>query len=99
MRILKIEVSKKKDKKFKVILDNGESYNFGLLGSQTYLDHHDKAKRLAYWQRHYNSPREKELIEWAIPSPSTLSAYLLWNKKKMSDSINDLHRIWDLLGY
>jgi len=99
MKILKIQVSKKKDKKFRVILDNGDSYDFGLLGSQTYLDHQNKDKRTNYWKRHYNSQHEKELLTWAIPSPATFSAYLLWNKKTLSESINDLNNIWALLGY
>lgn len=99
MKILKIEVSKKKDKKFRVLLDNGESYHFGLLGSKTYLDHMDKDKRTNYWKRHFANPNEKELLTWAIPSSSTFSAYLLWNKKTLSESIKDLHKIWELLGY
>jgi len=35
--IVKIEPSKRKNKRFRVILSNGDKYDFGLLGGSTYI--------------------------------------------------------------
>lgn len=80
--IVHIEKSPVKNKRYRVTLDNGKKYNFGLLGAETYIDHHDKIKRQNYWARHYANPAEKELIDNFTPSPAIYSAYLLWGKHK-----------------
>ena len=46
--IVEIKNSKKKNKRFRVILDNGKAYDFGLDTGETFIDHHDKNKRLNY---------------------------------------------------
>jgi len=51
---------------------NGQIYHFGSKGSQTYLDHKDKAKRSAYFARH----RARE--DWKTVNPGSLSKYILW---------------------
>jgi len=77
-QIRDLALSTRDKKRFKVILNNGASFHFGLKTGRTFLDHHDKTKRDNYWKRHLNSPNEKELIENLIPSPALFSAYLLW---------------------
>lgn len=80
MKIIKIESSTLKTKRFKIYLDNGSSYNFGLKGGSTYIDHHDKGKRRNYRLRHLGNEREKELITNYTPSPALFSYYLLWGE-------------------
>ena len=80
MKIINITKSNKKDKRFKVYLDNGDEYDFGLKDGETYIDHKDKVKRINYLSRHLGNKKEKELIENFIPSPALFSAYLLWGK-------------------
>ena len=80
MKIINITKSDKKDKRFKVYLDNGDEYDFGLKDGETYIDHKDKVKRINYLSRHLGNKKEKELIENFIPSPALFSAYLLWGK-------------------
>jgi hypothetical protein len=91
-RIQRITASSKKNKRFKVILENGNSYDFGLLNGSTYIDHGDKAKRDAYWARHYANDRERYLIDNIIMSPSLLSAYILWgSSKSIQKNIKELN--------
>ena len=80
MKILHITKSKKKDKRFKVYLDNGDEYDFGLKDGETYIDNKNKIKRDLYWARHYGNKKEKELIDNFTASPALFSAYLLWGK-------------------
>ena len=51
---------------------NGKTYHFGAEGSETYLDHKDKAKRDAYIARH----RANE--NWEKINAGSLSRYILW---------------------
>jgi len=44
MKIINIIPSTKKNKKYTAILSTGKEIDFGLEGSQTYLDHKDKKK-------------------------------------------------------
>ena len=78
MKIVSIEESPRKNKRFRVFLDDGNHYDFGLLDGSTYIDHHDKRKRGAYRARHMNNKNEKELIDNLVPSPALFSMFLLW---------------------
>jgi hypothetical protein len=80
MRIISIEDSPIKTKRFRVLLDNGNTYDFGLRGGSTYIDHHDINKRNAYIARHFANRLEKKLIINLVPSPALFSMYLLWGK-------------------
>lgn len=78
MKIIRIESSPKKSKRFRAILDDNSHIDFGLLGASTYIDEKDTKKRFNYWSRHYANKTERQLIDNMIISPSLLSAYLLW---------------------
>jgi hypothetical protein len=93
--IVKIEKSNVKNKRYKVTMDNGKSYNFGLEGGTTYIDHKDKAKRDAYRKRHYANETEKKLIDNLVPSPALFSYYLLWGTyDDLNKNINYLNNLW-----
>lgn len=83
MKIIKIIPSPRKNKRYRVYLNDGKYYDFGLLGGNTYIDHHDKNKRDNYRKRHY--AMEKHFIDNLIPSAALYSYYLLWGD---SDDIN-----------
>ena len=85
-KIIKIENSPRKNKRFRITLNNGDYYDFGLLGASTYLEHKDKIKRENYRKRHLGNDRENYLIKNLIPSPSLFSYYILWGD---STNIND----------
>lgn len=75
-KIVRLEESPRKTKRFRVYLENGKHYDFGYDKGSTYIDHHDERKRENYRKRHYAS--ESYLIDNYIPSPALFSYYLLW---------------------
>jgi hypothetical protein len=73
--MLKVEVSNRKGKRYVAIFRHGTKVHFGQMLGQTYVDHHDKAKRAAYIARHGASGKE----DWNNPyTPGALSRWLLW---------------------
>jgi len=94
-QIVKIEKSYKKGKRFKVTLNNDDTYHFGLDNGSTYIDHKDKNKRDAYRKRHYGNEIEKKLIDNYTPSPALFSYFLLWGKHKdLNKNINELNKLF-----
>ena len=98
MKIIKIEESPKEFKRFRVTLDDGKHYDFGLKGGNTYIDHHDKIKRQNYLIRHMANETEKRKILNLIPSPSLFSALLLWGEyTSLEKNIHFLNNKWNKL--
>jgi hypothetical protein len=94
-KIVKLENSPVKNKRLRVILNNGDTYDFGLLNAETYIDHGDKEKRLNYWARHLGNPVEDYRIKNLIPSPSLFSAYLLWGETtNLKQNIKILNKLF-----
>ena len=91
IQIIKVEKSPKQFKKYRVFLNDGKFYDFGLEGPETYLDHKDVKKRDNYLKRHMSQKKEYELIKNLIPSPSLFSAYLLWNTPDLKTNIKKLN--------
>jgi hypothetical protein len=85
MIIISIEPSKRKNKRFKITLSDGRIFHFGLKNGSTYIDHHDKDIREAYWARHFSNPLEHKLISNLIPSPALFSSFLLWGDNDTID--------------
>ena len=95
MQITNIEPSNRKNKRFKVILSDGRKFDFGLKNGLTYIDHHDKNKRFAYWARHFSNDKEYKLIHDLTPSPALFSAMILWGHFDTIDqNINALNNLW-----
>lgn len=96
MKIVKIEDSPRKSKRFRVYLDDDKYYDFGLDGASTYIDHHDTKKRYNYIRRHHSNPKEKNLIDNLIPSPALFSLILLWGPyKEIEKNIEELNELWN----
>jgi hypothetical protein len=96
MKIIQIDNSNRKNKRFKVTLDTGEIYHFGLLGASTYLEHRDKRKRDNYRKRHLGNDAERYLIENLIPSAALFSWALLWgNTTDLIKNIKKLNKMWE----
>lgn len=95
--ITKIIDSPLQFKRYRVFMDNGKHYDFGLKGGSTYIDHKDKLIRQNYLKRHLANKTEKKLIENLIPSPSLFSATLLWGKHTdINKNINELNKLWKI---
>ena len=101
LRIIKIVESPKLNKRFRVIMSNGDTYDFGDTGENTYIDHGDQKRRQRYWLRHYHNIQENHLITNLIPSPSLFSALILWGKStSLRENINELnHRLEEKYGW
>ncbi len=91
--IQEVIISPLKTKKYRAIMSDGSKIDFGLKGSSTFLDHHDKTKRHNYRVRHLANDREKYLIKNVIPSPALLSFYLLWNTGNLEHNILYLNQL------
>jgi len=94
VQIIRTIPSPLKNRKIRAILDDHNYIDFGYCGGRCYLDHHDKEKRRQYWHDIYKNDTNRELLHWLIPSTITLTMFLLWNKETLSDSIDDLNRLW-----
>jgi hypothetical protein len=95
IKIIKIEPSENKDKRFKITLNNSKTYNFGLESGNTYIDHWDKEIRANYRARHYAA--EKEFINNLTPSPALFSYYILWgNSRSIDKNIRSLNKMFRL---
>jgi len=95
MKIINITDSPKKSKRFRVYMDDGKHYDFGLDTGSTYIDHHDKQKRLAYIARHLGNIREKRLIDSLTPSPALFALALLWGEHtNINDNIKSLNHLF-----
>lgn len=95
--IISIGNSLKKNKRYQVTMGDGKTYDFGFKGGQTYIDHHDKTKRVNYWKRHLSNKIEYELINNLVPSPSLFSAYILWgDNTSLTENIRKLNMLWSV---
>jgi len=93
-QIVDIQISPKKTKRFRVIMNNNKTIDFGLRTGSTYIDHKDKTKRENYRKRHYANKSEKYRIDNLIPSPSLLSYYLLWGSStSLIQNLNKLNKM------
>ena len=98
--IIDIKPSTKKNKRFQatILQHNGKEkkIDFGLKDGVTYIDNmRTTQERHNYWQRHLANKTEKKLIENLVPSPSLLSAMLLWGKSKsLEKNVEELNKLW-----
>ena len=96
MKILHIEDSPLKTKRFRIYLDNNKHYDFGVKDKhETYIDHQDKVRRERYRLRHLNNQKENVLINNIIPSSSLFSYYILWgDTTSIQKNIKILNRLF-----
>ena len=94
MKKINIIKSSRQNKRFRIIMDDGRYFDFGLLNGQTYIDHHNQIKRTNYLKRHTSNEKEKYLIDNLIPSAALFSAKILWGKfKTINKNINELNKL------
>jgi len=94
--IIKIEKSPLKNKRFRVYMDNGKHYDFGINTKNTFIDHKDPVLKKNYLKRHLANPIERELINNLVPSPALFSAFLLWGKyTDLQKNIDYLNNLWE----
>lgn len=95
--IVKIVESPLKMKRYRVYMDNGKHWDFGLRGGNTFIDHHNESLRQNYLKRHLANKTEYQLISNLVPSASLFSAYLLWGRyPDLKQNINHLNSLWTM---
>ena len=93
-KIIDYGLSPRKNKRYRVYMNDGAYYDFGLEGGKTYIDHEDNRKRENYRKRHY--AQEKNLIDNLTPSPSLFSYYILWgNSSDITENIRELNKMFN----
>lgn len=88
MPIYKLQKSKAKGKRFRVVNPDGKIINFGSDVGKTFIDHKDKQKKLAWIARH-----SKAGENWTYSGRDTagfFARWLLWNADNLTDSIKYL---------
>jgi hypothetical protein len=69
-------------------------FDFGFKGGHTFIDGATELDKRNYWKRHMANGTEERLLENLIPSPSLLSAFLLWGKHKtLVENVKELNRL------
>ena len=100
--IIDLRPSPIKNKRYraKLKMHDGSERNidFGFPGASTYIDgDRTTQERHNYLKRHLANKTEKYLIENLIPSPSLLSALLLWGKhKSLEKNVEELNKLWKI---
>lgn len=78
-------------KKYRAIFSDGTHTDFGAKGYSDYTIHNDYERKRRYLLRH------KSNEDWNNPkSAGSLSRYILWNKKTLSESIADYKKKFNL---
>ena len=76
MKFISLTPSTRQTKKYMIKLQTDDNkiktIHFGSIHSKTYLDHHDKKKRLNYLERHMVNE------DWDNINAGSLSAFILW---------------------
>ena len=85
-----IKKSSKADKqKIDAIIDGKKTVSFGQKGFSDYTIHHDDERKYRYINRHENNET------WNLSGIKTAGFYarnILWNKKTIQESVNDLNK-------
>jgi len=82
-----IQRSKKKDKKFDVIIDGKKTVSFGAKGMSDMTQHKDPERKQRYINRHNKNEN------WNDPKTAGFYAkHVLWNKATLQASVSDLKK-------
>jgi len=85
-----LKESTRKGKKYNITLPDNKIVHFGAIGYEDYTMHHDDERKDRYISRH-----KKE--DWTdLSKAGTWSRYILWNKKTLNSSIDDMEDRFDI---
>ena len=91
--IISLEPSPRSTKRLRATFDDGRTFDFGLRGGQTYIEHGDRALRANYRARHLANATERRLIENLVPSSSLLAYAILWGaSRSIAKNVASLNR-------
>ena len=84
-----ITPSKNNNKKFDALIDGKKTVSFGQKGASDYTKHKDKERKERYIARH---KKNEDHGLSGVRTAGFWSANLLWNKKTLKESIDDIHK-------
>jgi len=85
-----LKESTRKGKKYSITPPDNKTVHFGAIGYEDYTMHHDDERKDRYISRH-----KKE--DWTdLSKAGTWSRYILWNKKTLNSSIDDMEDRFDI---
>jgi hypothetical protein len=79
--------SDKPEKKYYIITNSGRKIYFGAAGMSDFTKHKDEARKERYINRHKNN---ENWGKSGIDTAGFWSRWLLWNKKTIKESYNDI---------
>ena len=85
-----LEKSKRKNKKYVIIMDDNMKHHFGDNRYEDYTIHKDIERKNRYIKRTAKQPQDN------IHSPSFWSLNLLWNKPTIEQSIKDIEKKYNI---
>lgn len=90
LKLLSVQKSTRKDKKYMALFSDGKVVHFGARGYEDFTMHKDPVRRERYLSRH---SREN----WEDPqTPGSLSRYILWENPNLQTSIREYKRRFNL---
>ena len=89
-----ISKSNNKNKKFDARIDGKKTVSFGSAQHSDFTKHKDPERKQRYIDRH----RKRE--DWSDPTTAGfMSKNLLWNKKTLTESIQDTNKIFKNINF
>jgi hypothetical protein len=84
-----ITPSKNNNKKFDALIDGKKTVSFGQKGASDYTKHKDKERKERYIARH---KKNEDHGLSGVKTAGFWSANLLWNKKTLKESVDDINK-------
>ena len=86
---MKLIKSPRRDKKFRVIFDDGHTVDFGATGYSDYTIHKDAERMKRYLKRHR---KRENWTKGGIRTAGFWARWILWNKPSLKNSIRDTEK-------
>jgi hypothetical protein len=98
--IIKIRASPLANKRLRADIqtkDGIKQIDFGFKTGYTFVDGATSQAKDNYWKRHLANGTEKTLITNLVPSPSLLSAFILWGySRDIGKNVKRLNDLWQV---
>ena len=83
----KLTRSNRANKKYKITTPEGKTIHLGQKGADDFTTHFSEKRKASYLSRH--KPRE-DWTKSGIDTAGFWARWLLWNKKSIQESVNDI---------
>lgn len=91
-----IQPSKSKAKKMDAIIDGKKTVHFGQKGASDFTLHKDPERKERYINRH---KKNEDWTRSGINTSGFLSRWILWNKKSVEASVDDLNKRYKNINF